>query len=366
MNQFFIVPPAEPTSFESRLSPSLALVYLLPMVNVSHRFPGLEPWVQGFSDRFTPEERADYSLITILLYRGMSRLDFDESAFESVEAMLTVLRETEESALQQALLQGICPRDASEAEEPLSLLNSPARLDELLRSIPSPTPDEPVDLNVERAAYLLHHPAELKALFDLRLRRLWEDHLEPHWDRALPAMRQSAVAIRRHFGKGSPAQVFHAVTGRPMPEPLAASVEQIKHIVFYPCPFLGPYLSYGRSRRQEVLRVGYGLGIQPAGAGESAESQDPLPGGLLPALEALADETRLQILASIRDGGQKCAQDFMNEMGLSQPAVSRHMRLLETTGILLVERVNGVKWYRINPARATHVAASVRQFLVGG
>lgn len=64
--------------------------------------------------------------------------------------------------------------------------------------------------------------------------------------------------------------------------------------------------------------------------------------------KAFCDENRLQILELLRSG-EKCACKLLEEMSISQPTLSHHMKILCDSGIV-VGRKEG-KWmhYRISP-----------------
>ena len=64
--------------------------------------------------------------------------------------------------------------------------------------------------------------------------------------------------------------------------------------------------------------------------------------------KAFCDENRLQILELLR-GGERCACKLLEELSISQPTLSHHMKILCDSGIV-VGRKEG-KWmhYRISP-----------------
>ena len=64
--------------------------------------------------------------------------------------------------------------------------------------------------------------------------------------------------------------------------------------------------------------------------------------------KAFCDENRIRILYLLR-GGEKCACRLLEEMSISQPTLSHHMKILCDSGIV-VGRKEG-KWmhYRICP-----------------
>ncbi len=72
-------------------------------------------------------------------------------------------------------------------------------------------------------------------------------------------------------------------------------------------------------------------------------------GRLAQVLKALADPARLQIISLIRvaPGGEVCVADLVRELGLSQPTVSHHLRVLFDAGVLHRERRGSWVWYAV-------------------
>ena len=66
-------------------------------------------------------------------------------------------------------------------------------------------------------------------------------------------------------------------------------------------------------------------------------------------IKALTDENRLAILHMLQDGS-KCACVILEELHITQPTLSHHMKILCDSGIV-VSRQEG-KWmhYRLSPA----------------
>lgn len=68
-------------------------------------------------------------------------------------------------------------------------------------------------------------------------------------------------------------------------------------------------------------------------------------------LKALADPTRLRLLSIVAGGqdGEECICNLTDRVGVSQPTVSHHMKVLVEAGLL--EREQRGKWayYRIVP-----------------
>lgn len=83
----------------------------------------------------------------------------------------------------------------------------------------------------------------------------------------------------------------------------------------------------------------------PLGAAEAEE--------VAAALRVVADPARLRLLSLISnaEGGEACVCDLTAPLGLSQPTVSHHLKVLTDAG--LVEREQRGRWayYRVVPER---------------
>lgn len=96
----------------------------------------------------------------------------------------------------------------------------------------------------------------------------------------------------------------------------------------------------------------------------------PLTGGVLDTVaaarlagifKALGDPARVMLLSLIAasDAGEACVCDLTAPLGLSQPTVSHHMKILVDTG--LVDREQRGKWayYRVNGDALDRVAGMI-------
>jgi ArsR family transcriptional regulator len=74
---------------------------------------------------------------------------------------------------------------------------------------------------------------------------------------------------------------------------------------------------------------------------------------LATAFRAVADPARLRLLSLIaaRPGAEACACHLLAPLGLSQPTVSHHLKLLHEAGLLGRERRGTWVYYRIVPER---------------
>src|ERR671919_1410862 len=82
---------------------------------------------------------------------------------------------------------------------------------------------------------------------------------------------------------------------------------------------------------------------------------------LAAALQALADPARLRLLSLIAScpGSEACGCDLMTPIGLSQPTVSHHLKVLHEAGLLDRERRGKWVYFKVRPERL----ASLRSLL---
>ena len=65
--------------------------------------------------------------------------------------------------------------------------------------------------------------------------------------------------------------------------------------------------------------------------------------------EVLAEPRRRQILDLLRDG-ERPVGELVDELYLSQPAVSKHLKVLRDAGLVEVRQDAQRRWYRLRPA----------------
>ncbi len=98
-----------------------------------------------------------------------------------------------------------------------------------------------------------------------------------------------------------------------------------------------------------------GIGVEGGLSREDAERSAAL-------LKAVADPVRLRLLSAIRatDGGEACVCDLTDLVGLAQPTVSHHLRVLADAGLLERERRGTWAWFRVVPSRLDEVRDILR------
>src|SRR6185437_11656356 len=112
----------------------------------------------------------------------------------------------------------------------------------------------------------------------------------------------------------------------------------------------------------------------PLLAGDIAACCSPLTGGALNeetaerlarVFHALGDRHRVRLLSLIAaaEGGEACICDLTAPLGLAQPTISHHMKLLVEAGLVTREQRGKWAYYRLAPETAAHLGDMLRVLL---
>ncbi|MGL4521268.1 MAG: ArsR/SmtB family transcription factor [Bacilli bacterium] len=77
-------------------------------------------------------------------------------------------------------------------------------------------------------------------------------------------------------------------------------------------------------------------------------------------IKAVADPTRLKILAVLKDGEQ-CVCELVPILNISQPAVSQHLRRLKQENIITERRNGNWMYYRLHEHQAFYIQAILNE-----
>ena len=78
---------------------------------------------------------------------------------------------------------------------------------------------------------------------------------------------------------------------------------------------------------------------------------------LKPYFLALLMQSPLLALVRAGEGGESCACDLTEPLGLSQPTVSHHLKVLTEAGLLVREQRGTWAWFRVVPERLAEIGA---------
>jgi len=79
------------------------------------------------------------------------------------------------------------------------------------------------------------------------------------------------------------------------------------------------------------------------------------------ALDVLHDPTRRRVLELLRDG-ERSVRELTDQLPVSQPAVSQHLGVLKSAGLVTVRPVGTRRLYRVDPDGLSAVRAWVDSF----
>ena len=77
-------------------------------------------------------------------------------------------------------------------------------------------------------------------------------------------------------------------------------------------------------------------------------------------LKAVAHPARLQLLSIISSEGEACACDLTAPIGLSQPTVSHHLKILTEAGLIEREQRGQWAWFAVNKSRMNDISSLFR------
>lgn len=353
-----LVKGASPRSFSFAVSLPHSLLATASLVCAAPHFEGLGDWPR--EARVLMPRDLLTELCVLVTFPGryqrftaelLAKLpaDVERMAFEQ---MLEHLESVSGDEYQQMALRALSKASSptTPASELLILLEKPASWAEFLAHIESH--NDPAII-----ASLVRDGERLKQRVLEALSQFWHECYHQEFSATVPLMERS-VAYHRAQGHGPRFEdLFLAVTGRLVPGIIAEEIGSAASVLFIPSCYVGPYVAY--TQHDDRLIIYYNCRSTPASAQDTGAAGRA---SLYPPLKALADETRLEILALL-SGGERYAQEIVDRLGLSQPAVSRHLNLMATAGILEIRREGSSKYYRINSGALAQVADALRTFL---
>jgi DNA-binding transcriptional ArsR family regulator len=188
------------------------------------------------------------------------------------------------------------------------------------------------------------------------LETFWTQVYHDEFAACLPVMQNSVEALTRRAYPADFAARFLAITGRALPDTMRQAMAGIRRLVFVPSCHIGPYFVFAPT--PPVMQVSFNCRTSSSGGVANGWVIE-----LFPPLRALADETRLQILALL-NSRELYAQEIIEALGISQSAASRHLQLLENTGLLSVRKENTAKYYSINPTKARQLTDALKELMI--
>lgn len=214
------------------------------------------------------------------------------------------------------------------------------------------------DFDARRAAELVAQPEAMRAALDAMLAWFGVSIYLPSLRQDEALLNRALAYHRRQRYVGGIETVFAAVTGRTLPHETSMVLASAQSIHFVSSSHIGPYFFIVVTGQRAYVS----FNARTVGAGSPVSPAIPDIVQMFPRLKALADETRLHILAHLQPG-EATQETLVAALGISQPAASRHLGLMERTNLVNVRRENGIKYYSIRRDSGRDLVAALDSFL---
>jgi hypothetical protein len=318
-------------------------------------FEGLGDWLHEARTRIAPELLAELCLLSTFPgsyqhFTGELSAHFPAQPDPlDFEGLMTHFDSVSSAEYQQISLRAL-GRGTTPPTSPSEILDLVERPDEwaaYLAQIGSQADPDTV-------ARFARNGDELKSRLLVALNYFWQELYAAEFKATRPLMERSVAHHRLQSYPHSFQNLFVIVTGRRLPEQVNELLPTVARVTFVPSCYIGPYVAY--SYHGEHLIFYYNCRSTPT----SSTVTDGV--ALYPPLKALGDETRLQILALLR-GREMYAQEIVEQLEISQPAVSRHLNLMAAAGVLQIRREGNAKYYAVNAETLNRLADALRTFV---
>lgn len=360
-DQQFIFTPVN-TRVEFVVHQGMIFLNSLIILNQADELSGFGEWVTRITEDITPKRIRQNEMMMRVLFPGFE-LETTPATFEALIAQIEGMdAEAARDRILESFVERINEYGLALDTTPAAMLADQAAFMEVVHALIARWRQvkgveyDPAVFD-EAYAYLLD-PPRMQAFVASHMRFMWENGLKAEWERNLPVLQASADAFSQLDLDGlSPVEAARTVTGRDMSEHWK-DMQQPSRIVFLPSAHIGPYLSWFVEGDTTYIvfgaRVPEGMPAPSPALGRSE---------LLVRLNALADDTRLQIIDLLVKHDEMCAQTIKDTLGLSQSSASRHLRQLTATGYISERRRDVAKCYTLNMDRFEDTLRALRQFV---
>lgn len=343
------------------------IMHSLMLLTRAREVSGFSNWIYETAEQMGPEKREMHRMITLGFYYAL----MPRQSWPSFPVYLEHIATCNPVILRDRMLETYASRPLINQNGGELTHSSPLIPDKeavlkdfssYLGFLRSRYEEEYIDEELESWAYTyVINPPAMQALVAGHLKQLWSTYLEFEWQRVEPMLKDSVNAFQQvDFSNMSKLDAARAVTGQDLKaENWQQKLTNPERIIFVPSAHVGPYL--GKFEAGNTLWMIFGARLP-----EGSEYQAPAlsRAQIVVRLNALADDTRLQILNLISEQGELPSQEVMNALDLSQSAASRHLKQLSATGYLIERRHKGAKHYSLNPQRIENTLCAISAYLL--
>lgn len=355
---------ASPVRFS--LEPASSVLQSLLLISRRADLPGVMDWVHRTAQSMTRAEHRTNTLVMLGLHYAVTPQESWNSFPAYLEHLAAVPPETLGSKMLDQYEQlPPCDEAAITGEPLMDRQTALQSADHYIAYLRQRFSAEAIDEAMERQAYeYLVNPPEMRRLVVDHLSSMWKKYLAVEWERRRPMLQESMRAFQQLDLQNRPLiEIARQVTNQDLPEEKWNKFfDKARRVVFVPHPHVGPYLLKLFPSEEEIILF-FGARLPE---GSAVDAPELSRAEITVRLNALADDTRLQILRYIADHGEQRSQEIMDALDLSQSAASRHLTQLSATGYLKERRCDGAKCYALNPERITDTLHAIAHFLLIG
>ena len=347
------MPSPEPVHVTIALEPTYSILMIITSLRDPENYGGFDPWLSETVKRMGPELHAKHRALTSffwldgltnLVERGPATEDFD-LFLQAIEALDPIkMRDTlfhhllYSAHIRVSYEHGPLPTP-SKGEMLVDFGRFEAEINDLFR-IKFP------DFDLRTSFDLLNQPEQLKSEVTTHLRLIWERYVCTEWERVRPRLAETVKRFQAvSFHNATILDAMQIATGRDFrPAFRLDELYKYRHIRFIPHVHHGPYIIWFGDETE--LRVGFPAHEPPVDQYAGLRFDKAT---LAKRMQALGDETRLEILWEIRQKGELETQAIIERFDLNKSAASRHLRQLVANNLILERRDAGAtKVYRVN------------------
>ena len=217
----------------------------------------------------------------------------------------------------------------------------------------APSPND-----LDRIVHILQDPVEFKGILVFTVARFWQNHFRIEYADCARQIERNVEYQHHRSYPGAFSDYYAEVTGTPLPQRAVEDHPSLDTLLFLPCCRGGERTLYVRLRRdRRRIAIIYNCLLTREGESDARLPLRDIHG----ALRALADATRLEILALL-DGRELFAQQIVERMSIGQSTVSRHLKVMVDAGLVIERPENGMKFYRIHVERLAGLARRLTLF----
>jgi DNA-binding MarR family transcriptional regulator len=323
-----------------------AVLNSLALLNRASNARGLSRWVARTITALTPAIKQCNQLVCDGLLLALVP---DEDWFDFVE-YLEALSVTAPATLRDRLIRRVINGAALRSDATYTAAEILGDWRVYVEALKAAQPGQPLEISLAHQTHaLLNDPAALHDIAFSHLRDMWEQRLAGEWGRVTPMLQQAVGRIRGQVAAGMPVlDSLRNVIGRGNATWQSVRLGMTR-TVLVPSPHNGMATTFLRGDTTLWVCVGSDL-FSP----DLARSTPVGRAELLHRLQALADDSRLQILTLLHQHEELSAQDIIARTGITQSSASRDLNSLRNAGFVRERRVGGAnKFYRLV---ANHVA----------